>query len=286
MLVHLRHARYWHIPMSQLASKPALCLSLLLVFLSVGCGSCGRPQAPAPLPLTFEIRTFEKTELGCGDHGHRDEACVSFRANWPELRGGGGDAASKINSALFTALGFPGGAAEMEPYAAALIERWRVEHKGVFYADSTWFERRSIQVLARRPEVWSFRVDRLGQTGKELPFDQRAYVNLNPRTGSFVTLDSLLDKDAAPRLSSLAERRLRESLSLADTSALPFKNGQFALPQYFALTQPGLVLLWSGDALADPDSPRIEITLPWSLIRDLVRAPAVKPPGPETETRF
>jgi hypothetical protein len=286
MLVYIRHRQYGHIRMTQLASTLALCIPVLFSLLAAGCGSRGEPPSPAPPPLTYELRTFEKSEPGCGDHGHRDQACVSFRANWPELKGGGGDAASKINSALLTALGFPGGAMELEPYAAGLIERWRVEHKGVIYADSTWFERRSIHLLARRPEVWSFRVDRLGQTGKQLPFDQRAYLNLDPRTGSAVTLDSLLEKDAAPRLSSLAERRLRETLSLADSSALPFKDNRFALPQQFALTQPGLVLLWSGDALADPAAPRIELTLPWSLVRDLVRKSAVKPPGPATETGF
>jgi hypothetical protein len=286
MLVYIRHRQYWHMRMTQLASTLAFCLSVLFSLLAAACGFRTEPTTPAPPPLTFELRTFEKSAPGCGDHGHRDQACVSFRANWPELKGGGGDAASKINSALFTALGFPGGALELGPYAAGLIERWRVEHKGVIYADSTWFERRSIQLLARRPEVWSFRVDRLGQTGKELPFDQRAYLNLDPRTGSAVTLDSLLEKDAAPRFSSLAERRLRETLSLADASALPLKDGRFAMPQQFALTQSGLVLLWSGDALADPDAPRIELTLSWSLVRDLVRKSAVNPPGPATETGF
>ena len=286
MLVYTRHRRYRHMRMTQLASTLALCLCVLFSLLAAACGSRTEPTAPAPPPLTFELRTFEKSEPGCGDHGHRDEACVSFRASWPELHGGGADAASKFNSALLTALGFPGGAAELEPYAAGLIERWRVEHKGVIYADSTWFERRSIQLLARRPEVWCFRVDRLGQTGKELPFDQRAYLNLDPRTGSAVTLDSLLEKDAAPRLSSLAERRLRETLSLSESSPLPLKDGSFAMPQQFALTQSGLVLLWSGDALADPGSPRLEMTLPWSLVRDLVRKSAVNPPGPATETGF
>ncbi|MGD0579145.1 MAG: hypothetical protein ABSC08_09480 [Bryobacteraceae bacterium] len=286
MVVHIRHTQSWNIPLTPLPPRLAALVFLLLALLAAGCGSLFERKAPEPPPLTFELRTFEKTELGCGDRGHRDEACVSFRAAWPELKGGGGDAASKINTALFTALGFPGGATEMEPYAVALIERWRVEHKGVFYADSTWFERRTIQVMARRPEVWSFRLDRLGQTGKEMPFDQRVYLNLNPRSGSSVTLDSLLEKDAAPRLSSLAERRLRETLSLGDAAALPFKDNRFALPAQFAVTQPGLALLWSGDALADPDSPRIEVTLPWSLVRDLVRKPAVKPPGPEAETGF
>jgi len=232
------------------------------------------------------MRSFEKTEPGCGDRGHRDEACVSFRTTWPELKGGAGDSASKMNSALLTAFGFPGGAAEMEPYAAALIERWRVEHKGVIYADSTWFERRSMQILARRPEVWSFQYDRLGQTGKELPFDERSYLNLNPRNGSPVTLDSLLEKDCAPRLSALAERRLRETLSLHDAAALPLRDTRFALPTQFALTQPGLVLQWSGEALPDPAAPHIEITLPWNLVRALFRAEAVKPPGPEAGTEF
>lgn len=286
MWIQLRHSQIRNIGMRPFGPRRAVLAALFFSLLAANCGWLHPSPAPAPPPLAFEMRTFEKTELGCGDRGHRDEACVSFRATWPELKGGAGGTASKMNSALLSAFGFPGGAAEMEPYAVALIERWRVEHKGVVYADSTWFERRTVQVLARRPEVWSFQVDRLGQTGKELPFDERSYVNLNPRTGSSVTLESLLEKDAAPRLSTLAERRLRETLSLADTAALPLPDNRFALPRQFALTQQGLMLLWSGDALADPAAPRIEITLPWNLVRDLVRASAVKPPGPEAETGF
>jgi hypothetical protein len=75
-------------------------------------------------------------------------------------------------------------------------------------------------------------------------------------------------------------------LSLPEASALPLKDGRFIMPQQFALTPPGLVLLWSGDALADPDAPRIEVALPWNLVRDLVLTSAVKPPGPAAETGF
>jgi hypothetical protein len=285
-MAHFPDRRNWNASASSLPTRLALCIALLLTLLGAGCGWLHPRPAPAPPPITFETRTFEKTEPGCGDRGHRDQACVSFGAAWPELNGGASGVASRMNSAVLSALGFPGGAAEMEPYAVALIERWRVEHKGVIYADSTWFERRTMQVLARRPEVWSFQFDRLGQTGKELPFDERSYLNLDPCTGASVTLAALLEKDAAPRLAALAEGRLRETLSLPAAAVLPLKDNRFALPQQFAVSQPGLVLLWSGDALADPAAPRIEITLPWNLVRDLVRAAAVKPPGPEAETGF
>ncbi len=286
MWIQRLHTHIRDIVLRPLGTWPAVLAALLFSLFAASCAWLRPGPAPASPPLSFEMRSFEKTEPGCGDRGHRDEACVSFHATWPELKGGAGDSASKMNFALLTAFGFPGGATEMEPYAAALIERWRVEHKGVIYADSTWFEHRSMQILARRPEVWSFQYSRLGQTGGELPFDERSYLNLNPRNGSPVTLDSLLEKDCASRLSALAERRLRETLSLDDAAALPLRDTRFALPSQFALTQPGLVLQWSGEALADPAAPRIEITLPWNLVRALFRAEAVKPPGPEAETEF
>ena len=271
-------------PALRLGAAPSV-LGLIAIFLA-GCSWFSPTPAPTPPPPTYEVKSYGKIELGCGDHGHRDEPCVSFRLSWPELKGGPDSAASKINTALLAALGFPGGPAEMEPFADALVERWRVERKGVFYADSTWFERRTIQVLARRPGVWSFRFDRLGHTGKEIPFDERQYLNLSPVNGSSVSLDSLLEKDAAPRLSALAEQRLRDKLDPAAGSTLPLKEARFFMPRQYALTQTGLGLLWSGDELADPAAPRIEITLPWSQIRDLVRKAAVNPPGPETGSGF
>ena len=274
-----RHPRGVRIP-----SAPSLAAVLLWSLLASGCSLFAPRPAPPPPPLTYDIHGYEKIEPGCGDHGHRDEACVSFRATWPEFKGN--DAAPKFNVAVFNALGFPNGVSELEPYSVALIERWRTEHKGVLYADSTWFERRSIQVLARRPEVWSLQLDRIGQTGGETPFDQRVYFDLDPRNGSTVTLDSLLEKDAAPRLAALAEQRLRETLAVDSTAQLPLKDGRFAMPASYAVTQAGIVLLWSGDALSDPAAPRVEVTLQWNQSRNLVRTSAVDPPSPEAGRGF
>jgi hypothetical protein len=245
-----------------------------------------RAQAPDPPAVVFEMRSFETSRPGCGDHGNHAQACVSFRAAWPEMKGGLDGAAARLNGAVLSALGFPSGPESLAPYGEQLIERWRVEHRGVVYADSSWFERRSVQVLARRPGVWSFQVDRIGQTGKALPFDERAYLNLDPRTGAPVTLDTLLASQAEARFAALAEAKLRAALNLAPGAPLPLKAGQFTLPPQFAFSPAGVVLAWSGGELLNPASARVEITLPWSDARDLVSQSAVKPPTPEAERGF
>jgi hypothetical protein len=241
------------------------------------------PEAPA---VVFEMRSFETSRPGCGDHGNRTQACVSFRAVWPEMKGGADGAAARMNAAVLAALGFPSGPESLAPYGGELIERWRVEHRSVVYADSSWFERRMVQVLARRPGVWSFLVERIGQTGKALPFDERTYLNLDPRTGAPVPLDSLLASRSGDRFASLAEAGLRAALNLAPTAPLPLKEKQFALPSEFALSPAGVVLAWSVQELREPASARIEITLPWSATRELVSQTAVKPPTPEAEQGF
>ena len=244
-----------------------------------------KPLAPAPEPpaVVFEMRSFETSQSGCGDHGSHAQACVSFRADWPEMKGG---AAATMNAAVLAALGFPAGPESLAPYGEELIERWQVEHRGVVYADSSWFERRMVQVLARRPGVWSFEVDRIGQAGKALPFNERTYLNLNPRTGTPVTLDALVATQAGARFAALAEGRLRAALNLTPETAVPLKSGQFALPAQFALSPAGVILAWMGEELQDPASARIEITLPWKDARDLVNQAAVRPPTPEAEQGF
>ncbi len=268
--------------------KRAITLSAALLLLTACREATPRTQATDSPQVQFEMRTFEKSRPGCGDHGNHAQACVSFRATWPEMKGGAGDAAAKMNGIVLAALGFPTGAATMDTFGDELIERWRVEHRGMIYADSTWFERRMVQVLARRPEVWSFQVDHIGQTGKALPFNERIYLNLDPRTGTPVSLGALLEKDAETRLAALAERRLRTALGLANDSSLPQKEVNqraFSLPAQFAITSAGVVLAWSGDELRAPGAP-IEITIPWSEARYLVRKAAVKPPSLDTEQGF
>jgi hypothetical protein len=191
-----------------------------------------------------------------------------------------------MNAAVLRALGFPSGAESLAPYGAELIDRWRVEHRGVVYADSSWFERRMVQVLARRPGVWCFQVERLGQTGKALPFDERTYLNLNPHTGGPISLNSLLASHAEAQITSMAEARLRAALNLAPGAPLPLKAKQFMLPAQFAFTPAGVVLAWSGEELRDPTSAGIEITLPWNDTRELVSRSAVNPPAPEAEQGF
>jgi hypothetical protein len=241
-----------------------------------------KPRAQAPA-VVFEMRSFETSRPGCGDHGNHAQACVSFRAVWPEMKGG---AAATMNGAVLAALGFPSGPESLGRYGEDLIEHWRVEHRGVVYADSSWFERRMVQVLARRPGVWCFQVERIGQTGNALPFDERTYLNLNPQTGATVTLDSLLASQADVRFASLAEARLRSTLGLAPGVRLPLKAPQFALPSQFALSPAGVVLAWSGEELRDPTSAGIEITLPWSETRELMSQTAVRPPTSEAEQGF
>jgi hypothetical protein len=262
----------------------ALCTAALLLTACREANS--RSQAPDPPAVVVEMTSFETSRPGCGDHGSRTQACVSFRAVWPEMKGGAEGAAARMNGAVLAALGFPSGPESLAPYGEQLIERWRVEHRGVVYADSSWFERRSVQVLARRPGVWSFQVDRIGQTGKALPFDERTYLNLNPRTGTHVALDSLLATPGDARFISLAEARLRATLNLAPGAPLPLKARQFTLPAQFALSPAGVVLAWSAEDLLDPASARIEITLPWSDARELVSQTAVKPPSPDAAQGF
>jgi|GEM_PF-1915172 len=242
-----------------------------------------RVQAADSAAVEFEMRTFEKTRPGCGDHGSRAQACVSFRAVWPEMKGGAGNAAAKMNAAVLAAIGFPEGPAKMDPFGDELIEHWRVEHRGAVYNDSTWFERRSVQVLARRPGVWSFQVDRIGQTGAALPFNERTYLNLNPRTGDPVVLSDLLARGGESRLVELAEQRLRAEMNLSGDAPLPFKEAPLSLPGQFALSPAGITLRWSGDALRAPLSAPVEIAIPWSDARDLVQTTAVQPPPDAVE---
>jgi hypothetical protein len=262
----------------------AMCAAALL------CSACHKAgplsQAPDRPSPSFEMRSFETMRPGCGDHGNHAQACVSFRAVWPEMRGGRNGAAATMNLVVMAALGFPAGPESMAPYGEQLIERWRVEHRGAVYADSSWFERRAVQVLARRPGVWCFQVDRLGQTGDALPFDERTYLSLNPQTGAPVALNSLLAARAESRFASAVEARLRSALNLPPGAPLPLKDSQFALPAQFAFSPAGVILAWRGAELRQPTEAPIEIVLPWSEARELVSQKAVRPPSPEVTQGF
>jgi hypothetical protein len=250
-----------------------------MTIVSGGCSEPKKAVATEPPAIRVETRKFEKSIPGCGDHGSHEQACVSFRAGWPELSGGDAAACAKMNAAILTALGFPGGAPAMETYGTQLIDQWRVKHRGVVYADSTWFERRTAQVLARRPGVWSFQIDRLGQTGTEVPFDEHSYLNLSPKTGAEVGVESLLSTNGSAMVKSIAERSLRKLLSLDPSAPLPLKDGRFVLPSEYNVQRGGLTLRWNVAEFSDPIAAPAEILLPWHDIREYVddKALAITP---------
>jgi hypothetical protein len=244
------------------------------------------PPKPAAAPITVETHTVEKVHPGCGDHGNKTGACVSFRAVWPEFHGGNAAAVAKLNSAVLGALGFPAGPSAVEAYGPELIASWRVEHRGLVYDDSTWFERRAVEVLARRPGVWSLLVLRTAEIHNQPPAEERSYLNLDPATGEAVTLAALLRPDAAAPFAALAERRLREARGLDAQAALPLKDNRFALPRQYAVTRGGVVLRWTGEELAAAAQDQIELTLKWSDAAELASRERVDPPGAAARNPF
>jgi hypothetical protein len=244
------------------------------------------PPKPAVAPIEVETRVVERMQPGCGDHGNKAGACVSFRAVWPELRGGRPEAVAKMNAAILGALGFPGGLTAAEAYGPELIGYWRVEHRGKIYDDSTWFERRAIAILARRPGVWSIQATRTAQIHNQPPEEERSYLNLDPATGHDVALGELIPNEAAPNFAVLVERRLRESRGLDAQAALPLKENRFALPRQYAVTRGGLVLRWSAEELADPAQSAIEVVLGWNEAAALVNRERIDPPGAAARNPF
>jgi hypothetical protein len=258
-------------------------LPLLAGLLGTG---CSRPIDPnAPSPLTLEKRSFQKSLPGCGDREKREEPCVSFRVEYPEVTAApNDDVRIQINAGILAALHLKHGES-FESEAGDLILAFEDFRRESGDSEITYYVRRTVEVLRHTAWVLSLEINDDTFTGGAHPAFERSFLNLRPQSGATIRLEELLDDDALPRLTALAERHFRRIRELPPERKLSeagfhFDGDQFTLNRNWGVTGRGLVFYFNANEIAASLEGPTEILLPWSEVRPLLRRDAgIAPAG-------
>lgn len=138
-----------------------------------------------------------------------------------------------------------------------------------------WFLERKAFVLTNRPSVLSLSLRENSYLGGAHGITTLQFVNLDPRSGTPLALDDVIDDGAAPELLALAEARFRKVRNLEEGASLAeagfqFPSGQFELTPNFALGEDGLTFYYNPYEIAPYALGPTEIVLGYDEIRELL----------------
>ena len=264
---------------------PSRLMIPFLVCAALALPACRQAAKPEPVPLKLETRRFERLLPGCGDQAKREEPCVTFRVEWPEVvEAKPGEARSRINTAILSRLQPAEAPRGFEAEAAQFIRDYE-EFRGQFPDSSiNYFTRRVAEVLLLTPKLLSVEIREEGFTGGAHPYSARQYLNLAPATGEAVELAALVRGGGMERLAVLAERHFRAERGLAAAQDLAeagftFDNNRFVLPPRWGASAKGLVFYFNEDEIAPHNLGPTAIVVPWSELGELLRKDSGLPPA-------
>lgn len=248
---------------------PRRVLALLLTCLAAPACRWGSRGDP-PSPLKIETRRFEKLLPGCGDQSKREQPCVSFRVEWPEVvEAPTPEAKMRINAAVGAVLRPKDGPMEFGDEARQMIEDYQRFRREASDEAVTYFVRRAAWVLRSTGTLLSIEVNQESFTGGAHPNASRSYLNLRPETGEEIRLDTVLAPGARGRLEAAAERRFRSARSVAPDQSLAdagftFPDNRFVLSQRWGATPTGMVFHYDAYEIGPYVLGPTTLDLPWS----------------------
>lgn len=262
----------------------------LIAALIALCACQEKPKPVEPPPVKLETRRFERSLPGCGDKSKREEPCVTFRIEWPEVVEAAAagekaaEAKARMNAAILSRMQPAEAPKGFEAEAAQVIadyERFRDQ----FPASSVnYFTRRVAEAVLVGRTLLSVQITAEEYRGGAHPEATREYLNLNPATGERVELPSLARGGGMERLTAVAERYFRAERGLeADQNlkeaGFAFEDNRFALPAQWGAEARGLVFHFNAYEVAPYAAGPTTFTVPWSELGDILRKDSGLPPA-------
>jgi hypothetical protein len=251
---------------------------LLLILAALLSGACAsKDPASQPSPLTFEPRRFEKSLPGCGDAEKRDEPCVTFRVEWPEVtKAPSPDVQTRINAALLAALQPNEAPRGFETEAAQSIADFQRLHREFPDTAITYFDRRTADILLSNSAFLSIEISSEEFHGGAHPNSQREYLNFLPATGQRAQLSSLLESGAHPKLLALVERAFRSERAIPEGQSLTqagflFEQDKFTLPAQWGAGPRGLIFFYNAYEVAPYSLGPTQVIVPYSQLKGILR---------------
>jgi hypothetical protein len=227
------------------------------------------PRAPAPAGprrIVFEMRTTERTIDGCiaGAPG-----CSYIRFDYPVIVDAPALAdldaiAATVEDFLAAPLPDGEGPATVPGLIEGFLAEYRAQGAKEAATGEAWFFERKAFVLHQRLIVLSLSFAERYHLGGGRISDTVRLLNLDPRTGSALTLSDVLLPGALPGLTSMAEARFREDPRFVGPEIA------FALTENFSIGDEGLTFYYNTGEVVPAELGPAEILLTYDEAGELL----------------
>lgn len=256
--------------------------ALLLTAVLPSLPSCQRAANVVTPQAVIEKRSFQRDLPGCGDKTKREQPCLTFNANWIEVKSGATpEVLQKINAKIRAFLHPAAVAApDFEEEANAFVEAYQKLKSEYPEMSQVWFDRRSAEVLLNDGKLLSVAVDRKFFQGGPFAEESTRLMTFRLSDGAVVTLNDLLIPAEARRFGRLAERRLRLDRGIQRDDPLPdyaifAEHDTYRQTQDVAALPKGVQIHFDPGQIASSAVGSIDILLTWEEL-----APVLRPGGP------
>ena len=253
-------------------------VAILGVILSCACVSGPESDTvPELQTLTFEMMTKKKTVDDCVAGA---EGCAYIRLDYPFIvEAPIGTAVEAVGQTVQAFLLRPLEEDEAGTTVTALMDQFTFDFMSFKkeFPDSAqfWFLGRKALVHYNAADVVSLSFTERSYMGGAHGIESIHFANLDPRSGAAITLADLLEPGSEDKLESIIEARFRavreieEGVSLAD-AGFTFENGEFELPDNFAIGEDALTFYYNPYEIAPYSMGATELVIPFEAIAELL----------------
>jgi hypothetical protein len=262
--------------------------NILLLFVAITIASCNNDTAPhwddskhkvyvqALDTIAYTYQSYKSRDKDCGDNP--DSTCTIVKFSYPEFVG-----KKALNDSVthkFIQLFVQKPDRPVNTYdqlAANFMSSYTYFKRGNPHSTLKYLLDGHAKVLSEDHYLTTVEVSGYSYHGGAHGVDLTGYINWNAKANKFITLDNILYKGAKDTLTGIAERIFRKNEKISDTTSLNngrtyfFKDGKFALPDTYVLTNYGIKFLYNVYTIKSYAAGKTYITVPYDNIRPLIK---------------
>jgi len=247
--------------------------AVMLLGAVLGVTSC----APGDRPVDFTTRAFERTIEDCQQ---RPSPCAKLSLSYPEItRARTEQVRDSLNHGILRpilqSIDIKGSKASPQELAEELFFYYdRVVKEFPDYA-AQWYIERSARIVLDTLGILSVQYSDHLYTGGAHPLEQELYRLFDTRSGSPITVDSLLARGGKERLLALAEREFRRVRGIPPERSLNsegfwFRSSRFLLAPNIGLSSRGLELAYNPYEIAPYAMGSTHLVLPYDSLEGVL----------------
>ncbi|MBL7858313.1 MAG: DUF3298 domain-containing protein [Cyclobacteriaceae bacterium] len=250
---------------------------LLVICAALSLSNCSTKETKTPLVIQYTMETFRLDSKGCAVDSL---PCATYQVQFPVFSGLDSSVSHIIHQAITADVSMGNPDAEgrsMQDIAESFIAEFEeFESDGMGLPSANWYYKANVSIEILSDTLISLSVQEDFYTGGADGGSGVYFINVDPHSGSTITLDKIFKQGYSEALRQAGEaafRKVREiesSESLAD-AGFEFPNNAFVLNENFGFTKEGIIFYFNSYEIASYAAGPTEVVIPYMEIKDWLR---------------